>query len=131
MFKTLKKVVVLTIWVVNNNERDISLDHFIVALEMDDVHGPPEVINGIPLNVATPLSSVKRCCMSKIEYAWASEHHNYKQQTYAQGTYRCNLLQLFLFWVKYIFWLSINPEFEEITNMTKINDIQESMSTTQ
>jgi len=30
---------------------------------MDDVHGPPEVINGIPLNVATPLSSVKRCCM--------------------------------------------------------------------
>ncbi|WVZ18907.1 hypothetical protein V8G54_006229 [Vigna mungo] len=28
---------------------------------MDDVHGPPDVINGIPLNVATPLSSVKRC----------------------------------------------------------------------
>lgn len=33
-----------------------------LALGMDDVHGPPEVINGIPLKVATPLSSVKRCC---------------------------------------------------------------------
>lgn len=43
----------------------ISLHYLIVALGMDDVHGPPDVINGIPLNVATPLSSVKRCCMGK------------------------------------------------------------------
>lgn len=36
--------------------------HLMLALEMDDVQGPAEVIKGIPLNVATPLSSVKRCC---------------------------------------------------------------------
>lgn len=39
-----------------------SYDHLMVALGMDDVQGPAEVINGIPLKVATPLSSVKRCC---------------------------------------------------------------------
>ena len=42
------------------------LRYLIVALGMDDVHGPPDVINGIPLYVATPLSSVKRCCMEKV-----------------------------------------------------------------
>jgi hypothetical protein len=33
-----------------------------LAFGMDAVHGPPDVINGIPLNVATPLSSEKRFC---------------------------------------------------------------------
>lgn len=33
-----------------------------LALGMEEVHGPAEVINGIPLNVATPFSSVKRFC---------------------------------------------------------------------
>lgn len=32
-----------------------------VALGMEEVHGPADVIKGIPLNVATPFSSVKRC----------------------------------------------------------------------
>lgn len=33
-----------------------------LALGMDDVHGPADVMNGIPLKVATPLSSVNRFC---------------------------------------------------------------------
>ena len=36
-----------------------------LALGMDDVHGPADVINGIHLNVATPFSSVKRCCSTE------------------------------------------------------------------
>lgn len=32
---------------------------------MEDEHGPEEVINGMPLNVATPFSSVKRFCTHK------------------------------------------------------------------
>lgn len=36
--------------------------HLTVPLEMDEVQGPADVMKGIPLNVATPLSSVKRCC---------------------------------------------------------------------
>lgn len=40
-------------------------DYFIVALGMEEVHGPPDVIKGIPLNVATPISSVKRFCITK------------------------------------------------------------------
>lgn len=36
----------------------IMIHHLTLALGMEDVHGPADVINGTPLNVATPLSSV-------------------------------------------------------------------------
>lgn len=39
--------------------------HLMLAFGMEEVQGPEEVINGIPLNVATPLSSVKRCCIHR------------------------------------------------------------------
>lgn len=34
-----------------------------LPLGMEDVHGPEEVMKGVPLNVATPFSSVKRFCI--------------------------------------------------------------------
>lgn len=44
-----------------------NLHYLMLALGMDDEHGPPDVINGIPLKVATPLSSVKRCCSRETQ----------------------------------------------------------------
>ena len=52
-----------------------------LALGMDDVHGPPEVINGIPLKVATPLSSVKRCCSDETVLNYFSKFRS----TYLQS----------------------------------------------
>lgn len=43
-------------------------NHLTVARGIEDVHGPADVMNGIPLNVATPLSSVKRFCNSHDRY---------------------------------------------------------------
>ena len=40
----------------------LHLHHLMLPLRIDDVHGPVDVINGIPLNVAMPFSSVNRFC---------------------------------------------------------------------
>lgn len=48
-----------------------NLLYLMLALGIEDVHGPVDVMNGIPLNVATPLSSVKRCCTHRrTGYKW-------------------------------------------------------------
>lgn len=39
-----------------------SHNHLMLPFGMEEVHGPEEVMNGMPLNVAVPLSSVKRFC---------------------------------------------------------------------
>ena len=92
-----------------------------VALAIDEVHGPADVINGIPLNVATPFSSVKRCCApsnnQKIrnqDNAKKSERRftaSYKRKT---KVYRCYFFQLFLLGVKDILRLPINPIYETV-----------------
>lgn len=41
--------------------------HLTLPFLIEDVHGPAEVINGIPLYVATPFSSVNRCCIHSKE----------------------------------------------------------------